>query len=76
MDASHHQISDLFAQLGLPSDEAGIRRFIDEHARLPGRLEEAPFWSPQQARLLRELCIQDADWSAVVDQLNAALHGV
>ena len=76
MDMSYHRISELFAQLGLPSDETGILRFIAAHSPLPGdiRLEEAPFWNPQQARLLRELCMQDADWSAVVDQLNAALR--
>jgi hypothetical protein len=28
MDMSHHPFSELFAQLGPPADEAGIRRFI------------------------------------------------
>jgi Protein of unknown function (DUF2789) len=76
MDTTHHRFADLFAQLGLPSDEAAMRRFIREHAPLAGdiRLEEAAFWTPQQARLLRELCIQDADWAPVVDQLNASLR--
>ncbi|MDC6167403.1 DUF2789 domain-containing protein [Paucibacter sp. XJ19-41] len=76
METSFHRFSDLFAQLGLPSDEAGIRRFIGSHRPLPAdmRLADAPFWSPAQAALLREQVRQDADWAEVIDQLNAALH--
>ena len=39
------------------------------------RLEEAPFWTPAQAQLLREERLDDADWAMVVDRLNVALHG-
>lgn len=76
MEQTIHPFSELFAQLGLASDEASIRAFIAEHAPLPDttRLEEAPFWSPAQAQLLREERIDDADWAMVVDQLNLALH--
>ncbi len=76
MEQTVHPFSDLFAQLGLPDDEASIRRFIADHAPLPSdmRLEEAPFWSEAQARLLREERIEDADWIVVIDQLNVALH--
>ncbi|WCE03518.1 DUF2789 domain-containing protein [Pseudoxanthomonas sp. JBR18] len=76
MEQTVHPFSELFAQLGLASDEAGIRAFIAQHAPLPDnmRLEEAPFWSPAQAQLLREERIDDADWAEVVDQLNLALH--
>jgi len=71
-----HPFSELFAQLGLPDDEASIRSFIAEHSPLPDdmRLEEAPFWSPSQAQLLREERIEDADWIVTIDQLNLALH--
>jgi len=76
MDQNVHPFSELFAQLGLASDEASIRAFIAQHAPLPDnvRLEEAPFWSNAQAQLLREERIDDADWAMVVDQLNLALH--
>ncbi|MET1025001.1 MAG: DUF2789 domain-containing protein [Pseudoxanthomonas sp.] len=76
MDQTVHPFSELFAQLGLASDEASIRAFIAEHAPLPDnmRLEEAPFWSDAQSQLLREERVDDADWAPVVDQLNLALH--
>ncbi|UYC10938.1 DUF2789 domain-containing protein [Xanthomonas sp. CFBP 8445] len=68
--------ADLFAQLGLPNSEGEIRQFIAQHAPLPDdmRLEEAPFWTPAQAQLLREERLEDADWAVVVDQFNIALH--
>lgn len=76
MESTIHPFSELFAQLGLPNDEASIRAFIAEHGPLPDhvRLEEAPFWSDAQAQLLREERIDDADWIVVIDQLNVALH--
>jgi hypothetical protein len=76
MEKSFHRFSELFAQLGLPADEAAIRQFIRNHTPLAGnvRLEEAAFWTPAQAQLLRELVAQDADWAEVADQLNIALR--
>ena len=63
MEQTVHPFSELFAQLGLPDDEASIRAFIAEHGPLPAdmRLEEAPFWSDAQAQLLREERIEDAE---------------
>lgn len=77
MESTVHPFSELFAQLGLPDDDAGIRQFIATHSPLPDgmRLEEAPFWTPAQAQLLREERLDDADWAMVVDRLNVALHG-
>lgn len=76
MDATNHEFHELFEQLGLPSSEAEIRQFIAAHRPLPGdvKITEAPFWSDSQARLLKELLLQDADWAVVVDHLNVALH--
>lgn len=76
MDTSFHRFDELFAQLGLPGDAASITRFIATHGPLPGgvRLEDAPFWSPAQARLLREELAGDADWAEVIDRLNLALR--
>ena len=76
MELSSHPFSQLFAQLGLADDHAGIQAFIAAHSPLPNgmRLEDAPFWSPAQAQLLREERQDDADWAMVVDRLNVALH--
>jgi len=76
MESSFHQFSELFAQLGLPSDNEGIRAFIDSHRPLPGdiKLADAEFWTPAQSALLKEQLKSDADWAEVIDQLNLALH--
>jgi hypothetical protein len=76
MEPTVHPFSELFAQLGLPNDNASIQQFIATHSPLPNgmRLEEAPFWSRAQAQLLREERREDADWAMVVDRLNVALH--
>jgi len=76
MEGFHHRFSELFAQLGLPADPAGIAAFIQRHSPLPAGvlLAEAAFWTPAQANLLREQILCDADWAEVVDQLNAALR--
>ncbi len=76
MEPSMHSFGDLFAQLGLPSDERAIQDFIADHAPLDGaiRLHDAPFWSAAHARMLREMTASDADWAALVDRLDAALR--
>lgn len=76
MERSFHRFTELFAQLGLPSDVESIRRFIESHSPVAAgtRLEEAPFWTAAQAQMLAELIAQDADWAEVADQLNVALH--
>ena len=76
MDTPFHRFSDLFAQLGLPSEPEAIAAFIAEHRPLEEeyRLEDAPFWTESQAQLLRETIVEDADWAEVVDHLNAALR--
>jgi len=76
MEATVHDITTLFAQLGEASDEASIGRFIETHGPLPEalRLHEAPFWSVSQAHFLCEALFQDADWSDAADELNIMLH--
>lgn len=78
MEHPVHPFSELFAQLGLADDDASIRDFIAAHSPLPEdmRLEEAPFWTPAQAQLLREERLEDADWIVVIDQLNVAMHAL
>ena len=76
MERPIHRFSELFKQLGLLADDASIASFLMQHAPLPGAvaLEDAPFWTPAQATLLREEILRDADWAEVVDQLNQALR--
>lgn len=76
MEKPFHRFSELFAQLGLPADDAGIASFLAAHAPLAPAvpLAQAPFWTPAQASLLSEELQEDADWAEVVDQLDAALR--
>ena len=77
MDQPIHQFSELFAQLGLPADEAAIRQFIAAHSPLRSDLDlaDAPFWTDSQAAFLKEEKLDDADWVEVIDPLNLALRG-
>ncbi|WPB56517.1 DUF2789 domain-containing protein [Xylophilus sp. GOD-11R] len=77
MEPTTHQFYELFEQLGLPSDEASIEAFIDANTPLPEgvTMPEAPFWTENQRRFLREAVGADADWAMQVDQLNVALKG-
>ena len=75
MESPLHSMNALFAQLGLPSDEAAVTNFIRTHAPLPAgvALQEAAFWNPsQRAMLQNEICV-DADWAGVIDQLSLQL---
>ena len=76
MEMSSHRFAELFAQLGLPNDDASIKSFLLAHAPLASelRLADAPFWTPAQAGLLREELQGDADWAELIDQLDAALR--
>jgi len=76
MQAQLHTMSNLFAQLGLPSDQADVEGFIASHRPLANdvALYRAPFWSAVQRDFLKEEIIEDADWSAVIDELNGRLR--
>ena len=75
MDNNLHTMSNLFAQLGLPADPAGIEAFIAAHRPLGNDvpLYRAPFWTAAQRSFLKEQIIDDADWVGVIDDLNASL---
>ena len=75
MQTQLHTMNNLFAQLGLPSDEAAIEDFIAAHRPLEHgtALYRAPFWSASQRAFLKEEIIEDADWAAVIDELNSRL---
>ena len=76
MQAQLHTMSNLFAQLGLPSEEAAVEDFIAAHRPLGGDVAvyRAPFWSATQREFLKEEIIEDADWAAVIDELNGRLR--
>lgn len=76
METPVHTMENLFAQLGLRSDPDAIASFVAAHSPLAPDvpLADAPFWTPAQARFLREEIIEDADWAEIIDQLNASLH--
>ena len=75
MDTQTHNLSTLFAQLGLPEDPAGIDSFIREHPLPPDMLvADAPFWNQTQAKFLRDALREDSDWAEMVDELNVRVH--
>jgi len=76
MDTSTHTLNTLFSQLGLPSSDRDIDRFIETHQLYSNSipLPDATFWSPSQASFLREALEQDADWCEAVDTLNSRLR--
>lgn len=76
MDQPVHSLGDLFAQLGLPADDASIDAFIRAHSPIPAyiSLADASFWNPSQAAFLKQQWLGDADWAEAVDQLDLALR--
>lgn len=76
MSRNFRHFSDVFDQLGLPSDDESMEQFICTHRPLPSDMElaDAPFWSESQASFLRQKLAEDNEWSLKVDGLNAALH--
>ena len=76
MEAHLHLMTELFVQLGLPSDPPSIQGFLARHRPLPSHLQlaEAPFWSAAQAAFLREGLADDGDWALIIDKLDAGLR--
>ena len=66
----------LFAQLGLPSEQAAVSTFLAQHRPLAGdlALPDAPFWTASQRAFLYEALLEDSIWAGVVDELNLALR--
>ncbi|MBP9712722.1 MAG: DUF2789 domain-containing protein [Sterolibacterium sp.] len=71
-----YSLECLFAQLGLPSEPAGIEGFIARHRPLADDIAiyRAPFWNASQKTFLIEELIRDADWALVIDELNYRLR--
>ena len=75
MDMTSNTLASLFEQLGLPSAEHEIERFVQTH-RLAEHVNivDADFWTDGQRQFLRQSLRLDAEWSPIVDDLNALLH--
>ena len=75
MDETTPNMTNLFLQLGLDSDNAAIAQFIKQH-QLPTdvAIGEADFWTTSQRQFLDEQLLADAPWALIVDQLNESLH--
>ncbi|AYF87001.1 DUF2789 domain-containing protein [Pseudomonas sp. JS3066] len=74
MDTSHHSLSALFDQLGLPSGKSEIDSFVAGHRLAVGQaLPDAPFWSQSQSSFLRDALLDDSDWAEEADELAVLL---
>ena len=70
-------ITVLFQQLGLPSQDADIEHFIKTHPLSPDiKLHDAPFWNTSQADFLKSAFEEDSDWAIPMDELNQRLHSI
>ncbi|WP_460135669.1 DUF2789 domain-containing protein [Pseudomonas sp. S1_E04] len=75
MDAPIPTLETLFEQLGLDATPEAIDAFILAHPLSENvKLIDADFWTPQQARFLKEELLEDAEWAIAVDELNQRLH--
>ena len=75
MDRSQHNLTGLFDQLGLQSDNSSIQQFVAQHQLDQHTLlSDASFWHPSQAEFLRESLQQDSDWSGPIDELDTLLR--
>ncbi len=76
MELEPHSLKMLFQQLGLPDEEADIEKFIVRHRPLPRDMEiyEASFWNKSQSAFLKQALDDDAEWSELVDELDAMMR--
>ena len=76
METQTHSLTNLFKQLGLGCTDKDITQFVNEHSPLASNvvLHKACFWTPSQADFLHQSKDDDADWSEIVDQLDAMLR--
>ncbi len=75
MELLTHDMTALFAQLGLANDDISLHRFIREHP-LDNQtlLPDAAFWTDSQAGFLRDALWHDSDWAEAIDQLDVMLR--
>ncbi len=68
-------MTELFKQLGLPSDEASIQVFLAQNEGVCRHcgLVQAVIWTDSQRNFLKEAVADDADWALTAEALTAAL---
>lgn len=76
MENGHHNLQQLFDQLGLASNIDDIDRFIESHKPVAtsAKLYELPFFSHSQQSFLQQALAEDADWSEIIDTLDSLLR--
>lgn len=75
MRGNVNTISDLFKQLGLPSDPAAIEAFIALHegACTHCALPHASIWTESQRAFLTQAVADDSDWALPAEELAGML---
>ncbi|MEC4727033.1 DUF2789 domain-containing protein [Shewanella sp. D64] len=75
MDTTPQDLSHLFDQLGIDSSEENIDKFIADN-QIPKNvlISQAVFWSESQKSFLREAIDEDAQWSELIDHLDALIR--
>jgi len=76
MDTITHNLSGLFAQLGLPNSSDEIADFIDRNRPVAKNraIYELDIFTRSQKQFLHEGLQQDAEWAEVIDELHALLR--
>jgi Protein of unknown function (DUF2789) len=76
MHSGNHSMTELFDQLGLPSDEASIASFIESNhpLEMATRFYDAAFWTPAQAAFIKQNMANDGDWAILIDSLNVSMR--
>jgi len=69
MNLHQPNLTDLFKQLGLSSEELHMNRFIERHQiNSHADLLNAIFWTSDQRDFLREAIQEDSEWAEIVDE--------
>lgn len=76
MQSSAHTLNELFDQLGLPSGDQDIDRFIERHKPVGATraLSDMDFFTEAQKQFLRDATKNDADWMDATGKLGDLLR--
>lgn len=76
MNTGTQTMNTLFMQLGLPHQDQEIETFVSKHNPLAKgiALTDASFWNGAQSAFLSETLAEEADWTALVGQLDTRLR--
>lgn len=75
MTDGERNINMLFEQMGLDGSDEAVEQFIQAHQLPQGvKISDAPFWTDNQRKFLKEEYTADAGWIGIIDELNTRLH--